>query len=32
MDRMRVFEDRVLSIIFGPKWDEVRGELRKFEE
>ena len=26
---MRVFENRVLRRIFGPKRDEVRGELRK---
>ena len=26
---MRVLENRVLSRIFGPKWDEVRGEWRK---
>ena len=24
--RLRVFESRVLRIIFGPKWDEVRSE------
>jgi hypothetical protein len=27
--RLRVFENRVLSIIFGPKRDEVTGEWRK---
>ena len=27
--RLRVFENRVLSRIFGPKRDEVRGEWRK---
>jgi hypothetical protein len=27
--RLRVFENRVLRMIFGPKRDEVRGELRK---
>jgi hypothetical protein len=27
-DRLRVFENRVLRIIFGPKQDEVTGELR----
>jgi hypothetical protein len=27
--RLRVFENRVLRIIFGPKWYEVMGELRK---
>jgi hypothetical protein len=25
----RVFENRVLRRIFGPKWDEVTGEWRK---
>jgi hypothetical protein len=25
-----VFENRVLRGIFGPKWDEIRGERRKF--
>jgi hypothetical protein len=24
--RLRVFENRVLRRIFGPKWDEVTGE------
>jgi hypothetical protein len=24
--RLRVFENRVLKRIFGPKWDEVTGE------
>jgi hypothetical protein len=28
-DRLRVFENRVLRTIFGPKWDEVTGEWRK---
>jgi hypothetical protein len=28
-DRLRVFENRVLRRIFGPKWDEVTGEWRK---
>jgi hypothetical protein len=27
--RAKVFENRVLSRIFGPKRDEVRGEWRK---
>ena len=27
--RMRVFENRVLKRIFGPKRDEVTGEWRK---
>jgi hypothetical protein len=27
--RLRVFESRVLKIIFGPKTDEVTGEWRK---
>jgi hypothetical protein len=27
--RLRVFENRVLRMIFGPKRDEVTGELRK---
>ena len=27
--RLRVFENRVLRIIFGPKRDEVTGEWRK---
>jgi hypothetical protein len=27
--RLRVFENRVLSRIFGPKRDEVKGEWRK---
>jgi hypothetical protein len=26
---VRVFENRVLRRIFGPKWDEVTGEWRK---
>jgi hypothetical protein len=27
--RMRVFENRMRRRIFGPKWDEVTGELKK---
>jgi hypothetical protein len=27
--RLRVFENRVLRMIFGPKRDEVTGEWRK---
>jgi hypothetical protein len=27
--RLRVFEDRVLKRIFGPKRDEVKGKWRK---
>jgi hypothetical protein len=27
--RLRVFEDRVLRRVFGPKRDEVTGKLRK---
>jgi len=27
--RLRVFENRVVKRIFGPKWDEVTGEWRK---
>jgi hypothetical protein len=27
--RLRVFENRVLRRIFGPKRDEVKGEFRK---
>ena len=27
--RLRVFENRVLRRVFGPKMDEVRGEWRK---
>ena len=27
--RLRVFENRVLRMLFGPKRDEVTGELRK---
>jgi hypothetical protein len=29
--RLRVFENRVLRRIFGPKRDEVTGEWRKFQ-
>jgi len=29
--RLRVSENKVLRRIFGPKWDEVRGELRKLQ-
>jgi hypothetical protein len=29
---LRVFETTVLRIIFGPKWDDVRGGWRKFHE
>jgi hypothetical protein len=29
-NRLRVFENRVLRRIFGPKRDEVTGEWRKF--
>jgi hypothetical protein len=29
MDRLRVFENRVLRRVFGPKRDEVTGEWRK---
>jgi hypothetical protein len=28
--RLRVFENRVLRRVFGPKRDEVTGEWRKF--
>jgi hypothetical protein len=28
--RLRVFENRILRRKFGPKWDEVAGEWRKF--
>jgi hypothetical protein len=28
--RLRVFENRVLKKIFGPKRDEVTGEWRKY--
>jgi hypothetical protein len=27
--RLRIFENRVLRRIFGPKWNEVTGESRK---
>jgi hypothetical protein len=27
--RLRMLENRVLRIIFGPKWDEVRRKWRK---
>jgi hypothetical protein len=27
--RLRVFEIRVLKVVFGPKWDKVREEWRK---
>jgi len=30
--RLRVFENRVLRSIFGPKRDEVTGEWRKLRE
>jgi hypothetical protein len=30
--RLRVFENRVLRRIFGPKRDEVTGEWRKFAQ
>jgi hypothetical protein len=29
--RLRVFENRVLRRIFGPKWDEVTGEWRRLD-
>ena len=29
--RLRVFKNRVLRRIFGPKWDEVTGEWRKLQ-
>jgi hypothetical protein len=29
--RLRVFQNRVLRRIFGPKWDEVTGEWRKLQ-
>jgi hypothetical protein len=28
--RLRVFENRVLRRIFGPRWDEVTGEWRNY--
>jgi hypothetical protein len=30
-NRLRLFENRVLRRIFGPKWDEVTGEWRKLQ-
>ena len=30
--RLRVFENRVLRRVFGPKRDEVTGEWRKFHK
>jgi len=30
--RLRVFENRVLRRIFGPKWDEVTGERRRLHK
>jgi hypothetical protein len=30
--RLRVFENRVLRRIFGPKWDEVTGGWRKLRD
>jgi len=30
--RLRVFENRLLRRIFGPKRDEVRGEWRKLQK
>jgi hypothetical protein len=30
--RLKVFENRVLRRIFGPKWDEVTGEWRKLQD
>jgi hypothetical protein len=30
--RLKVFENRVLRRIFGPKWSEVTGEWRKAHE
>jgi len=30
--RLRVFEDRVLRRVFGPKRDEVTGEWRKLHD
>ena len=27
--RLRLFENRALRRIFGPKWDEITGEWRK---
>jgi hypothetical protein len=29
--RLRLFENRVLRRIFGPKWNEVMGEWRKIQ-
>jgi hypothetical protein len=31
-DRLRVFENRVLRRIFGPKCNEVKGGWRKFNK
>jgi hypothetical protein len=30
--KQRVFENRALRRIFGPKWDEVTGERRKLHD
>jgi hypothetical protein len=30
--RLRVFENRVLMMIFGPKMDEVTGEWRRLHK
>jgi hypothetical protein len=30
-NRLRLFENRVLRRIFGPKWDEVTGEWRNLQ-
>jgi hypothetical protein len=30
--RLKVFENRVLRGVSGPKWDEVTGELRKLHK
>jgi hypothetical protein len=29
--RLRVFENRVLKRIIGPKWDEIIGDLRNLQ-